>query len=157
MKKEFSFSYQHISNFDSLPTTYQKTVNACREAKSEAYAPYSQFKVGAALLLENDEIITGNNQENKAYPSSMCAERVALYNYGAHSLHYKIKLLVVSGSGELLRKEDIFSPCGACRQVMAEYADVQGEPFEILLENQDGSFYLFDGIHHLLPLIFGNK
>lgn len=157
MKKEFTFSYEHHSSKEELSAAQQKAVSASEEALTKAYAPYSKFKVGAALLLEDNTIILGSNQENKAYPSGLCAERVALFSYGAQKSEHKIKTLAICGDGDLLKDGDIFSPCGGCRQAMAEYTDIQGKPFEIVLKNGDGSFMIFDGIHQLLPFIFGSK
>lgn|SRR5690554_440637 len=157
MKKEFKFSYQHIPSFEELNEEQAKTISSAEEAAKKAYAPYSKFKVGAALLLNDNKIILGSNQENKAYPTGLCAERVALFSYGAQENGQGIKTLAIVGDGELLNPGDIFSPCGGCRQAMAEYSEMQDEPFEIILKNQDGSFMIFEGIHQLLPFIFGTN
>ncbi|PKR81059.1 cytidine deaminase [Brumimicrobium salinarum] len=156
MKKEFKFSYQYVNSVDELTAEQQKTVSAAEKAAKNAYAPYSRFKVGAALLLKDDTIVIGSNQENKAYPTGLCAERVALFSYGAQQKKQGIKSIAIVGDGDLLKAGDIFSPCGACRQAMAEYTDMQGESFEIILKNGDGSFTIFEGIRHLLPFIFGS-
>lgn len=157
MKKEFQFSYDHFASFEELNLDQQKAVKAADEACETAYAPYSNFQVGAALLLNDGTIITGSNQENKAYPSGLCAERVALFSYGAQLNKSRIKILATVGGGEMLELDDCFSPCGGCRQVMSEYSDLQEEPFEIILRNGDGSYSIFKGIHQLLPFVFGSK
>lgn len=157
MKKEFTFTYHHYNSWSELSESQQKTVRAAEEASKNAYAPYSNFSVGAALLLENGELVLGSNQENKAFPSGLCAERVALFSYGASNKTTAIKSLAVVSDGNMLDPEDIFSPCGSCRQVMAEYSNRQEKAFEIILKGQDGSFQVFEGIHHLLPFIFGSK
>lgn len=156
MKKEFKFSYQHLASKAELDEDQEKTVIAAETAAKKAYAPYSNFKVGAALLLNDDQLILGNNQENKAFPSGLCAERVALFSYGAQQNNQGIKKIAIVGDGELLKSRECFSPCGACRQAMAEYTSMQEEPFEIILKNEDGSFFIFEGIHQLLPFIFGS-
>lgn len=157
MKKEFTFSYLHIPSFEELEENHKKTIEAARLAEKNAYAPYSKFTVGAALLLEDGTTIQGNNQENKAYPSGLCAERVALFCYGAQSNKSPIIAIGVTGGGDMLKEGENFSPCGSCRQVMAEYDGLQENSFSIILENKDGSFYIYESIHHLLPFVFGNK
>lgn len=157
MKKEFSFSYDNFPSIKGLNTDQQRAVEAAEKACKKAYAPYSNFKVGASLLLNDDTLVLGNNQENKAYPSGLCAERVALFSYGAQQEGQGIKILAVVGEGDLLNANDYFSPCGACRQTMTEYVDMQDSPFEIVIKNGDGSFSVFEGIHHLLPFVFGSK
>lgn len=157
MKKELKIIYTEFETFEELNADQQKAVLASREAQNNAYAPYSQFKVGAALLLNDDTIIKGSNQENKAYPSGLCAERVALFSYGAQSNRSGIKMIAISGGGELLNANENFTPCGGCRQVMAEFAEMQDSPYEIILENGDGSYTVFDEIQQLLPFIFGES
>lgn len=157
MKKEFRFQYEHFTSILEMNTEQIVAVQAAELASMDAYAPYSNFKVGAALLLTDGTMIIGNNQENKAFPSGLCAERVALFNFGSQNLEAEIKYLAIVGGGEMLKPDEIFSPCGSCRQVMAEYADKQATPFQIILKNPDDSCYVFESISHLLPFIFGNK
>jgi cytidine deaminase len=157
MKKEFTFSYNHFNSVEELNEDQKKALEAADEASKKAYAPYSNFKVGAALLLNDHTLVFGSNQENKAYPSGLCAERVALFSYGAQQKKQGIKILAITGKGALLKTKEFFTPCGGCRQVMAEYSDIQDTPFEILMRNGDGSVLVFEGIHHILPFIFGSK
>ena len=96
-----------------------------KSALKTAYAPYSGFFVGASVLLENGEIINGSNQENVAYPSGLCAERVALFYAGARYPDVKVKTIAVSVLSKNFEVTDVISPCGACRQVMAEYEEKQ--------------------------------
>ena len=135
----------------------QLLISKAEEVLKNAYAVYSQFHVGAALLMENGEIITGNNQENIAYPSSLCAERVALYYCKAHYPNSKVKKIAVmakSKRGELL---EVISPCGACRQVMSEYERLQDEPMEVILKGEGESIMVFEAVADLLPLSFNTK
>lgn len=155
MEKELKIKYKQFDSFDELNADQQKAILASKEAQACAYAPYSQFKVGAALLLTDDTIIKGSNQENKAYPAGLCAERVALFAYGAQPNKSGIKMIAISGGGELLKPDENFTPCGGCRQVMAEFTEMQDEPFEIILENGDKSYTVFEEIQQLLPFIFG--
>lgn len=157
MKKEFTFSYDTYPSIQGLNPDQQKAVLAAEKAFEKAYAPYSNFRVGASLLLNDGTLVLGSNQENKAFPSGLCAERVALFSYGAQCEGQGIKILAVAGDGEMLKADENFSPCGACRQAMTEYAAMQKQPFEIVIKNSDGSCSVFEGIHHLLPFVFGSK
>ncbi|WP_107038584.1 cytidine deaminase [Brumimicrobium mesophilum] len=157
MKKEFKFSYHHLASVKELNEDQKKTLEAAEQATLNAYAPYSKFKVGAALLLNDDTIVIGSNQENKAYPTGLCAERVALFSYGAQQNKQGIKMIAITCEGDLLKEGDVFSPCGGCRQAMAEFTEMQEQAFEIILKNGDGSILVFEGVHQLLPFIFGSK
>ncbi|WP_417265692.1 cytidine deaminase [Brumimicrobium sp.] len=157
MKKEFTFSYRHLKSIDELTDDQKKVFAAAEKACKKAYAPYSKFKVGAALLLNDDTLVLGSNQENKAYPAGLCAERVALFSYGAQHNTQGIKILAITSNGSMLKNDQFFSPCGGCRQVMAEYASMQEAPYEILIKNEDGSFLIFESIYNLLPFTFGTK
>lgn len=132
----------------------QQAMQLAQEAANDAYAPYSNFLVGAALLLEDGSFFKGSNQENAAYPSGLCAERTALFALSAHYPQSKIKLLAVTARR---RQEEHFlpaMPCGACRQVMAEYEFRQREPIPVLLQGPDGRFYRFQSVGDLLPFQF---
>ncbi|TPE42645.1 cytidine deaminase [Pontibacter mangrovi] len=132
----------------------QKAMQLAQEAANDAYAPYSNFLVGAALLLEDGTLFKGSNQENAAYPSGLCAERTALFALSANHPNAKIKLLAVTARR---RQEQQFlpaMPCGACRQVMAEYEYKQHEPIPVLLQAANGKFYRFHSVADLLPFQF---
>jgi cytidine deaminase len=154
MKKELQIYYESFSSFDKLPRVYQLIIQEAQQAIKGSYSPYSKFKVGCALELEDGTIIHGSNQENVAYPSGLCAERTALFYYGANHADQKIKRLAIAAEGTFLPKGNILSPCGSCRQVMSEYTQKQQAPFEILLLNNDGSVMVFDSIRALLPFSF---
>lgn len=156
MKKQFSFEYELFISVDDLTADQKALMLEADKAMNNAYAPYSKFKVGAALLLDNGDYVYGSNQENKAYPSGLCAERVALFSVGAQLPDRKIKKIAIVGEGALLGKNDILTPCGGCRQVMAEFVEKQNESFEILMKNHDGSVFVFDSIDKLLPFTFGS-
>jgi cytidine deaminase len=131
-------------------------VNKAKEALSKAYAPYSQFRVGASILLGDETIVTGNNQENAAYPSGMCAERVALFHVGSNFPDKKIlKMVVVAGP---LGSADFVeaSPCGSCRQVMLEYQNNQTDPIEVLMLRPNDEV-LKTNLPDLLPFAFDKK
>lgn len=156
MKKEFSFEYEHYTSVSDLEESQQKLIFEAENAMKNAYAPYSGFNVGAALLLDDGSFIYGSNQENKAYPSGLCAERVALFSVGAQFPDKIIKKIAIVGQGSLLSPDDILTPCGSCRQVMSEVVNNQGESFEIIMKNHDESVLVFDGIDKLLPFTFGS-
>ena len=155
MQKEYSFKFQLYPNWESLQTIDISVVNKAFEAMEKAYAPYSKFKVGAALLLEDGQIIQGNNQENIAYPSGLCAERVALFHAGAQFPGIAVDLICIVAKGDLMPISQLLSPCGACRQVMLESENRQNKPIRIILVNQDNRTMCIDSVQNLLPFGFG--
>lgn len=155
MQKEYSFKFQLYPNWESLQTVDISVVNKAFEAMKKAYAPYSKFKVGAALLLEDGQIIQGNNQENIAYPSGLCAERVALFHAGAQFPGIAVDLICIVAKGDLMPISQLLSPCGACRQVMLESENRQNKPIRIILVNQDNRTMCIDSVQNLLPFGFG--
>lgn len=126
-------------------------------ARENAYAPYSKFCVGAALLLANGEIIFGNNQENAAYPSGMCAERVAIWNAGARFPNIQILQLAISAKSANSFVDKPVGPCGACRQSLLEYEFKQKQPFEILFMGEVGEVVKVSSVTSLLPFSFDNS
>jgi cytidine deaminase len=122
-----------------------------------AYAPYSEFHVGAAILLENGKIVTGNNQENAAYPSGLCAERVAIFYAGAQYPNVPVKTIAISVKSKKVVIKEPLSPCGGCRQVIAEYENKFGEPIRIIMSSEKGPIYIAKSIESLLPLMFSKK
>ena len=155
MQKEYSFKFQLYPNWESLQKIDKSVVNKAFEAMEKAYAPYSKFKVGAALLLEDGQIIQGNNQENIAYPSGLCAERVALFHAGAQFPGIAVDLICIVAKGDLMPISQLLSPCGACRQVMLESENRQNKPIRIILVNQDNRTMCIDSVQNLLPFGFG--
>lgn len=141
------------SSLDDLPEQDKKLIMLAREAGLNAYAPYSGFRVGAAVLLENAEIITGNNQENAAYPSGLCAERIALFYAAANYPSVAVRALAISNFNNGGISTEIAKPCGSCRQVIGEYEDLSHLPIKIILDGGN-SIQVFEGIDNLLPLRF---
>lgn len=139
---------------NELPTEDKKLIKKAFEALQKAYAPYSSFRVGAAVLLENGQIIQGNNQENAAYPSGLCAERVAVFYAGAQWPGVKILKLAVAASSGLAAGDLPVPPCGACRQSVLEYEVKQNEPIEILFTGASGPVVKSIGMQALLPMAF---
>ena len=143
--------------FEDLSELPEEIVNLMQyaiEARKKAYAPYSKFHVGAAILLDNNEVVTGNNQENASYPSGLCAERTAIYYTGAKYPNAKIlKMALIAGSIEHETNVPI-PPCGACRQAIAEYEIKQDHPIEIYFMGESGKVVKSNSLANLLPLIF---
>lgn len=143
-----------FENKEKLPEPVKLLMQAAVEAREHAYAPYSRFRVGVALALENGTVITGNNQENASYPSGLCAERVAIYYAGANYPGVKIKAMAVSAASEKNKITEPISPCGACRQAIAEYEINQESPIHIYFMGETGPVMKADSLKDLLPFLF---
>lgn len=155
MKHSHTIEYQVYTHYSVLVQEERELVEQAYKASESAYAPYSQFHVGAALLLENGQVIAGSNQENIAYPSGLCAERVALFYAGANHPNERIKTLVVVAKGDLVQPDECISPCGSCRQVMAQSEFRQEHPIRLILVAQTGKAFVFDKATDLLVFPFG--
>lgn len=140
--------------WEELEPSEKQLLEAARRAGDSAYAPYSNFLVGAALELENRLILTGNNQENMAYPSGLCAERVVLFFAGANYPEVApLRLAVTAAFREGSRLEEPATPCGACLQALKEYESRFGANLEILLDGEK-EIWKVRGLQHLLPFAF---
>lgn len=158
MKKvEISLSLFEVNDLAELDPSEQELIKISRRMTTQAYAPYSGFYVGAAVLLENGEIVLGSNQENAAYPSGLCAERVAVFAASAKYPDIKIKAIAISGNSKTRDIDHPVTPCGACRQVMLEYEIKQQEPFKVYLSGYSGKIYIIEKVQDLLPLSFTSK
>jgi len=144
-------SSEELSSSDKL--LFSKAV----QIRKNAYAPYSKFSVGASLLLENGLIITGSNQENAAYPSGICAERVAIWNAASQYPNIKIEKIFISAKSKLHKVDQPVSPCGACRQAISEYEVKQAANIEIFFTGETGKIIKSNSINDLLPLAFDNS
>jgi cytidine deaminase len=148
-----------ILSFDSendLPEDARALLKLAVEAAKRAYAPYSHFSVGAALLLENGEIVTGNNQENAAYPSGLCAERVAVFYAHSRFPNLKITAIAICARSQSKIIEEPVAPCGACRQSILEFEKISGSPIRIIMSSETGKIYVSDSMANLLPLNFNS-
>ena len=141
-------------SLNELPDEVKSLMMDAFEARDMAYAPYSNFFVGAALLLDNGEIITGNNQENAAFPSGLCAERTAIYYAGSKYPNAKILKMAISAASQNQITTSPIPPCGACRQAIAEYEVKQKTPIEIYFMGAQGKVLKSNSIATLLPFIF---
>ena len=142
-----------VYSYDECTEVEKNLIDAAKEATSNAYAPYSNFHVGAALLLENGKIVTGNNQENAAYPSGLCAERTAVFYANAQYPDQKIEAIAVAAFYNGQFTDDLISPCGSCRQVLLEVESRYNSPVKILLY-KNGEVYMADSMSSLMPLSF---
>jgi cytidine deaminase len=147
-------AYTEVSHLSQLEDEDSILLKEAWDACESAYAPYSQFHVGAAVRLANDMIFKGNNPENAAYPSGICAERVAVFSASASLPGVQIKTLAVVAKTKIFNLSNPVTPCGACRQVIAEYEMLSGKPIRILLQGNSEKIWIIDGIANLLPLMF---
>ncbi|MBC7525683.1 MAG: cytidine deaminase [Flavobacterium sp.] len=150
-------SFEGFSDRNELSEDIQALMNQAIEVRKNAYAPYSKFKVGAAILLDNGKVVLGSNQENAAYPSGLCAERVAIFQAGALYPDAKILKIVVSAASETTQTNAPIPPCGSCRQSLSEYENRQQTPIEIYFMGEVGEVYKSNSIENLLPFSFSNK
>ncbi len=143
-----------FENFNELPKDIQSLMTEAIEIRKKAYAPYSQFRVGAAILLDNGKIVLGSNQENAAYPSGLCAERVAIFYAGANFPEAKILKIAISATSDINVNTTPIPPCGSCRQSIAEYESKQESPIEMYFMGEIGEIYKSDSLKNLLPFTF---
>ena len=146
-----SIPYERIQRKD-FDATLLRLEEAAVEAARNAYAPYSRFRVGAALLLSNGVVVVGSNQENAAYPSGLCAERTALFAAGAQYPNEAVEILLLVAFSEEDRVESI-TPCGACRQVLMETSSRYQKPFKVIMVGKEQALVLHDN-RGLLPFAF---
>ncbi|MFA5971780.1 MAG: cytidine deaminase [Lentimicrobiaceae bacterium] len=154
IKHTLTLAYTEVSEISQLSEEDQKLLQDAWEASDSAYAPYSNFRVGAALRLANNLTVKGNNQENAAYPSGICAERVAIFSASAMYPGVTIKSIAVVAKTDVFQLEDPVTPCGACRQVISEYEMLSGQPIRIILQGNSRKVWIIEGITNLLPLMF---
>ena len=155
VNKESGFKYTEYSSITELSDEDKELVNSAIEAQKSSYSPYSHFKVGAAVLLENGEIIQGSNQENGAYPSGICAERIALFYAGAKYPNVPIKSIAITASFNNQLTGEPVPPCGACRQVMIESRNMGNKPMRVILAGND-KVYVIEDVSLLLPFNFSS-
>ncbi len=154
--KEITITTQ-FSVFDSVqesPTDIQDLMQQAVAIRKNAYAPYSLFRVGVALVLDNGKIVLGSNQENAAYPSGLCAERVAIFQAGAIYPEAKILKMAITAASDNNKTTTPIPPCGSCRQSIAEYEIKQNTPIEIYFMGEIGAIYKSASLKNLLPFMF---
>lgn len=145
---------KEFDSIDELSEQCRQLMQKAVNSRSHAYAPYSKFYVGAALLLDDGTIVQGNNQENAAYPSGLCAERTALFAANANYPGRKVRKIAISASSDEFEVDIPVYPCGACRQVIAEYEYIAGQAIEIIMMGTRGKVHVVEGLINLMPVIF---
>jgi cytidine deaminase len=151
---EIKIAFEEYSSFEELDTQDKALCLEAVKALNGSHSPYSHFSVGAALRLQSGRVIYGSNQENAAYPSGLCAERVALFNWGANYASDPIEAMAVTAYTAKFVINKPITPCGSCLQVLAEYEKKQKQPIRTLLYCQDGSTWVTNGVESFLPFLF---
>ncbi len=150
---QFTINYEEFSSPEEMDPVDQKLIAEALDAQKGSYSPFSHFQVGAALLLADGTIVKGANQENVAYPSGLCAERTAMFAAGANYPDTPMVTLAIAGSDHGVLCESPASPCGSCRQVMAQYQQKFGRPIQIILVGSK-RIRKFQKVDDILPFIF---
>ena len=156
-KEQFICPYTLYENLDELELRDAELMRRAHEATKNSYAPYSNFHVGAAVRLANGAIVTGNNVENAAYPSGLCAERVAMFSAMAQYPGVPFEALAVTAHSATNTINEPVAPCGACRQVMVEVEQQSKQALRVMCQGETGPVMVFDGIESLMPFIFLDK
>ena len=149
-----STQFSVFESVQELPNDIQNLMAQAVEVRKKAYAPYSKFRVGAALLLDNGKIVLGSKQENAAYPSGLCAERVAVFQAGSIYPEAKILKMAITAASDTNKTTAPIPPCGSCRQSIAEYEIKQETPIEIYFMGEIGAVYKSASLKNLLPFMF---
>ncbi len=141
---------------DEIPQDYLPLIEKAKEQTENSYAIYSKFHVGAAVLLENGMIIGGNNQENAAYPSGLCAERTAVFYANSQYPDVPIKAIAIAAHTQGAFLQEPITPCGGCRQVLLETENRYGKDLKLILYGTEKT-YVLENVRQLLPLSFGKE
>ncbi len=155
IQKHIDITYSEFRSADEMIPEDRELVGAAIEAMSGAYAPYSHFHVGAAVRLSNGQIVKGSNQENAAFPSGLCAERTAMFAASSRYPDKDMLSIAIAGGVLGMLGSSPATPCGACRQVMAQYQAKSGKPMSVIMV-ADGLIWKFDRVDDILPLIFNS-
>ena len=150
---KLDINYEEYSSIEEMDPRDQALVREAIEAQKGSYAPYSKFNVGAAVLLEDGTVVRGSNQENAAYPSGLCAERTAMFAANSNYPGVAMVSLAIVGGFDHNVSESPCTPCGACRQVMAEYQTLSGKPLSVIMFGSQKA-WKFARVDDILPFIF---
>jgi cytidine deaminase len=153
-QKKLSISYLEYDSVEELPPTDRELLEHAKLAADSAYAPYSHYKVGAAVRMGNGKIITGSNQENMAFPSGLCAERVALFAATSANPGVAVKAIAITAKSLQFPVEKPVTPCGSCRQAIIEYEMLHPGKIRIILMGETGKILTIEGMDTMLPLSF---
>lgn len=154
-KKTLKIEYQLAKGAEECTMSEKALLLAAERATKNSHSPYSKFRVGAALLLEDSTIIEGSNQENASFPVGFCAERTALSAKVAIAPKKKIKAIAIRVRSEIKKVDQPAAPCGICRQVLLEAEDAQNSNIKVIMQGESGPVLIFDSIKDLVPFYFG--
>ena len=154
-KNILEITYEQYGSVEELSAADRELAEAAVQAIGGSYAPYSKFNVGAAVRMSDGTIVTGANQENAAYPSGLCAERTAMFYANAHYPDKAMTAIAIAASQNGILCEEPATPCGQCRQVMAEYQTKGGQPMSIILVGSK-VVYKFDRVECVFPFLFAS-
>ena len=158
MKKiSITTEFDQFDIIEDLPIDVQDLMAQAVAVRKNAYAPYSNFRVGVAIALDNGKVVLGSNQENAAYPSGLCAERVAIFYAGAVYPDAKILKMAITAASDSNQTTAPIPPCGSCRQSIAEYEIRQETPIEIYFMGEVGVIYKSESLKNLLQFMFDKK
>lgn len=153
-EKTFEFNYKVYDSIEELPEDHQRLLSEARDVTANAYAPYSNFQVGAVGRMANGEVVTGTNQENASFPVGLCAERVLLATAASVFPRVPVEIIAISYKGEGHASDHPISPCGMCRQSLQEFESRLHVPIQLILGGMTGPVYVIDSAKRLLPLAF---
>lgn len=156
-ENKFEFAYKVYDNIAELPEDQQWLLNEAREVTANAYAPYSNFQVGAVARMANGEIVAGSNQENASFPVGLCAERVLLASVSSLFPKVPIETVAISYRSDHQKSDHPISPCGICRQSLQEFESRVNHPVQLILGGMEGPVYVIDSASRLLPLAFTSE
>ena len=153
-KHKLTLSFLEFNSIEDLNDDDRTLLLKAKEAAKNAYAPYSKFRVGAAVRLANGTIVIGNNQENAVYPVGLCAERVALFSAQAQYPDQPVVALAVTAIGSDNKVSQPVPPCGSCRQAMVEAESRHKQPLRVIMQGEEGPIVISDKMDNLMPLTF---
>ena len=152
-ERQIQISYQEYNSIEEMNPEDRELAAEAIKAMQGAYAPYSHFHVGAAVRMSNGQIVRGANQENAAFPSGLCAERTAMFSASAKYPDKDMRSIAIAGGVHGRLGREPATPCGACRQVMAQYQTKAGKPMSVIMIGAD-KIWKFEKVDDILPLIF---
>lgn len=153
-QSKFEFEYEVYSDISELKEQDAWLLTEARAVTDQAYAPYSNFHVGAVAMLENGEVVAGTNQENASYPVGICAERVLLGSIATLHPKVPVKSIAISFDSDEVKSDHPISPCGMCRQALVEYETRTDKPIRLILSGQEGKVFIIPTASYLLPFAF---
>lgn len=156
-ENKYEFNYKVYNSIEELPEELQWLLSEAREITAQAYAPYSNFQVGAIARLANGEVVAGSNQENASFPVGLCAERVLLASASSLFPKIPIETMAISYKSDHVTSDHPISPCGICRQTLQEYESRMSHPVQLILGGMTGPVYVIDSASRLLPLAFTSE